>query len=176
MNLPLALLILGAGGLFLRAGITNPSGGPLGEVGRVLRGEPSATTTAAGLPGTASPTAAASGAGAVVVAEARRQLGVRYLWGGNDPQHGFDCSGLTRWCYAKAGITLPRLASAQQLTGQAVPGLDHALPGDLVFYGTPAHHVGIYIGGGQQIAAPHTGTVVQVQRVGSDYVNVRRPS
>ena len=176
MNLPLALLILGAGGLFVRAGITNPSGGPLGEVGRVLRGEPT-TPAAPGSTGTASPTAAASGAGAAVVSEARKQLGVRYTWGGNDPAHGFDCSGLTRWCYAKAGITLPRLASAQQLTGQAVQGLSSAAPGDLLFYGVPAHHVAIYVGGGQQIAAPATGRVVEVERVDTgSLTNIRRPA
>lgn len=174
-NLHVALLILGAGALVVRAGITNPQGGALGEVGRVLRGQAATTTPAASAGSVSPPDAATSATGAAVVSEARAQLGKPYVFGGNGPAT-FDCSGLTRWCYAKAGVSLPRIASAQQLTGQAVPGLSSAQPGDLLFYGTPAHHVAIYIGGGQQIAAPHTGTVVQVQHAGGgDFANIRRP-
>ena len=180
-NLPVALLVLGTGALLVRGGIANPTGGPLADAGRILRGEPSSktrATTGAGFDNTAGGSGdwgAPSGAGAAVVAAARAQLGVVYTWGGNTPAQGFDCSGLTRWCWAKAGVTLPRLASAQQVTGAAVPGLAAAHPGDLLFYGTPAHHVAIYTGPGQQIDAPHRGSTVGVHPIYRDLVNIRRP-
>ena len=194
MNLPLALLILGAGSLLVRAGIANPPGGAFGEIGRTLRGQsatgpassgagvlaalfsPTTAPTGATVSSASQPSQAASAVGGAVVAEARRQIGVPYLWGGNTPQEGFDCSGFTRWCYGHAGVSLPRLASAQQATGQNVPGLAATAPGDLVFYGVPAHHVGIVIGGGRMIAAPHTGALVREQAIYDGWANIRRYS
>ena len=108
------------------------------------------------------------------IAAARTQLGVSYSWGGggiNGPSQGFgrgagitgfDCSSLVQYAYSKAGIKLPRVASAQQSATERVKS---PRPGDLVFYGSPAHHVGLYIGGGQMIAAPRTGERVKVQPV-----------
>ncbi len=95
-----------------------------------------------------------------VVAIAQRYLGVPYVWGGASPK-GFDCSGLTMYCYAQIGIGLSHGATDQQRASKRV-SLSALLPGDLVFFGSASysHHVGIYVGGGQMIHAPHTGAVV----------------
>jgi len=93
------------------------------------------------------------------VAMARRELGVPYVWGGESPA-GFDCSGLVQYVYARLGVELPRVAAAQYGAGRHVSQSD-LRPGDLVFF-DHLGHVGIYIGGGMFIHAPHTGTVVQI--------------
>jgi cell wall-associated NlpC family hydrolase len=90
---------------------------------------------------------------------AARYLGVPYAWGGASPA-GFDCSGLVTYVYAQLGVSLPHYTVAQW--NATLPIAASALqPGDLVFFDGLAH-VGIYIGGGQFIHAPHTGTVVQI--------------
>jgi cell wall-associated NlpC family hydrolase len=107
------------------------------------------------------------------VAQAEKYLGVPYLWGGTDPAQGLDCSGLVQDVYASLGITLPRTSQQQATAGEAVPSLAQAQPGDLVFYpgsdGTASSpgHVGIYIGNGQMIDAPHAGTGVRIDPVGT---------
>lgn len=111
--------------------------------------------------------------GSGVVADAQRYLGVPYVWGGTSPSSGFDCSGLVQHVFADMGVTLPRTSEEQASVGQAVPSLAQAQPGDLVFYGSPAYHVGIYIGGGKMINAPHAGTDVQVSAVGNP-TSIRR--
>jgi peptidoglycan DL-endopeptidase CwlO len=143
-----------------------------------------AAATAAGLTGT-SATSAVTGTGsagsaseAAVVAEARKYLGVPYLWGGTDPAKGLDCSGFTRLVYGNLGIDLPRTSSQQATAGTAVASLADARPGDLVFFdhspGRPGiDHVGIYVGDGKMIAAPQEGEVVKVQDVGNPSV-IRR--
>lgn len=88
-----------------------------------------------------------------VVNIARTLLGIAYVYGGDDPS-GFDCSGFTQYVFRKAGISLPRTASAQQREGTRV---SNPQPGDLVFYGSPAWHVGIYTGGDMMIDSPRTG-------------------
>jgi peptidoglycan DL-endopeptidase CwlO len=105
---------------------------------------------------------------------ALRYLGVPYLWGGESPK-GFDCSGLVAYVYAQLGITLPHFAAAQYQLGVAVPR-DQLQPGDLVFFDA-LDHVGIYIGGGQFVHAPHTGDVVKITTLaayGGGYVGARR--
>ena len=100
-----------------------------------------------------------------------RYLGVPYVWGGASPS-GFDCSGLTMYVYAQVGVSLPHSSYAQYGMGVAV-SQSQLQPGDLVFfYGLG--HVGIYIGGGQYIHAPHTGDVVKISSLGSGYVGARR--
>jgi cell wall-associated NlpC family hydrolase len=99
------------------------------------------------------------------VAYAYAQLGKPYQWGGSGPK-AFDCSGLTMMSWAAAGVSFPHLAQAQYNMTERIP-LSDALPGDLIFYGTPSnvYHVGIYIGGGEMIAAPETGQVVSISSI-----------
>jgi cell wall-associated NlpC family hydrolase len=101
---------------------------------------------------------------AAAIAAARSVLGVPYVYAGATPQTGFDCSGLTMWAWAHAGVSLPHSAALQYAS---LPHVDRSQlqPGDLVFFYSPIHHVGLYIGGGQMIHAPHTGTVVQISAV-----------
>jgi cell wall-associated NlpC family hydrolase len=101
-----------------------------------------------------------------VVGIAMRYLGVPYVWGGASPS-GFDCSGLVMYVYAQVGVSLPHYTGAQWNAGVPVSRSD-LQPGDLVFF-DGLGHVGIYIGGGQFIHAPHTGTVVQVSSMSGWY-------
>jgi cell wall-associated NlpC family hydrolase len=109
-------------------------------------------------PGTAADTA---------VQAAMAMLGTAYVWGGEDPS-GFDCSGLVQWAYAHAGITLPRTAQLQYDAGPRRRAGAQLQPGDLLFFGggpKAIHHVGIFIGDGLIVDAPHTGAVVRLDRV-----------
>ncbi|MFE4049906.1 NlpC/P60 family protein [Streptomyces sp. YIM B13518] len=108
--------------------------------------------------------APASGRAAAAVAAARSALGKPYVWGADGPS-SFDCSGLTQWSYAQAGVALPRTSQAQRYAGRQVP-LSEARPGDLVVYRSDASHVGMYMGNGQVIHAPHPGAPVRYDPVG----------
>lgn len=109
-----------------------------------------------------------------VVSIALQYLGVPYVWGGASPATGFDCSGLVMYVFAQVGISLPHNAAAQYGYGVPVP-YDQLQPGDLVFF-EGLGHVGIYIGGGQFIHAPHTGDVVRISSLSDHggYVGARR--
>jgi len=109
-----------------------------------------------------------------VVAVAMQYLGVPYQYGGASPSTGFDCSGFTMFVYSQVGVSLPHNAAAQYGCCTPVPK-GQEQPGDLVFFGAPIHHVGLYVGGGMMIHAPHPGAVVQVDAVYSDYVGAGRP-
>jgi cell wall-associated NlpC family hydrolase len=113
--------------------------------------------------------------GGQAVAIAEQYLGVPYVWGGASPS-GFDCSGLVMYVYGRLGVSLPHNAAAQYSVGTPVPR-DALEPGDLVFF-DGLGHVGIYVGGGSFIHAPHTGTVVQISSLSgwysSGYVGARR--
>ena len=102
-----------------------------------------------------------------IVSYARHLLGIRYSWGGTSPHTGFDCSGLVRYVYAHFGISLPHYSGAQFDMGRRVSrrGLR---PGDLVFF-DGIGHVGMYIGNGRFIHAPHTGTSVQISTLAGWY-------
>ncbi len=135
-------------------------------------------------PAGAGPSISAAGAdaAAVAVAWAYREIGVPYSWGGGDANGptlgfaqgaftvGFDCSGLTAFAWAHAGVQLGHYTGSQWDAGRHVARSD-LQPGDLVFFATdtadPAtiHHVGLYIGGGNMINAPHTGDVVRVAAI-----------
>jgi cell wall-associated NlpC family hydrolase len=117
--------------------------------------------------------AASRGAGAAISA-ARAQLGKPYSWGGSGP-NSFDCSGLTAWAWRAAGVGLPHNAAAQQGMGRSV-SRGELQPGDLVFFGSPAYHVGIYVGDGMMIHAPTTGDVVKMTSLSymSDYSGATR--
>jgi peptidoglycan DL-endopeptidase CwlO len=111
-----------------------------------------------------------------VVGIAMQYLGTPYRWGGGDPS-GFDCSGFTAYVYGKLGVSLPHYTGAQWSMGVAVSSGD-LQPGDLVFF-DGLNHVGLYIGGGQFIHAPHTGDVVKISSLGdswyaSTYMGARR--
>lgn len=112
--------------------------------------------------------------GDVVVADAEKYLGVPYLYGGTDPSKGLDCSALVQRAYGDLGISLPRTSQEQAKVGTAVPSLDQAQPGDLVCFGDPATHIGIYAGNGKMVVAPHTGTNVQVQDITTTPSTIRR--
>jgi len=167
------------------------SGGGTGPITVTVHGLSVDLPTQAGITGALTfPTPAA----ATAAAAALSYLGTPYAWGGGDLNGptlgqrdggiadtfgdyrtiGFDCSGLTRYAYAQAGITLPRTSREQQSTGAPVPWAQ-ALPGDLLFWGTPVHHVALYLGqlNGQHymVEAPHSGTVVSVSlvRAGGDF-------
>jgi cell wall-associated NlpC family hydrolase len=102
-----------------------------------------------------------TGAGGGVASIALQYLGIPYLWGGATP-NGFDCSGLVTYVFAQVGVFLPHNTVALWNSPQAVPvAPDELQPGDLVFF-NGFDHVGIYLGNGYFIDAPHTGTVVRI--------------
>jgi peptidoglycan DL-endopeptidase CwlO len=129
------------------------------------KSDPNAT-----LPG-GNPSAPANSGAAGIAAQ---YLGIPYKYGGASPSTGFDCSGLTMYVYAQLGISLPHNAAAQYSSGAPV-SRENLQPGDLVFFGSPIHHVGIYTGGGQMIHAPQTGYTVCYSPLLSDYVGACRP-
>jgi len=103
-------------------------------------------------------------------------LGVPYLWGGSTPS-GFDCSGLVTYVYAQLGVALPHFAAAQWDYGVPVAS-SQLQPGDLVFFDA-LDHVGIYLGNGLFVDAPHTGAFVRIDSLqekwyAKKYVGARR--
>jgi peptidoglycan DL-endopeptidase CwlO len=118
-------------------------------------------------PPSGAPAPPANSVGAQAVQIAMGELGVPYVWGGASPS-GFDCSGLTMWVYAQLGIHLDHYTGSQWMAGPHVP-YDQLAPGDLVFFEPDIGHVGIYIGNGEFIHAPHTGTVVQISSLSDSW-------
>lgn len=112
-----------------------------------------------------------SGKNADVIETSLKYLGVPYVWGGTSPQ-GFDCSGFVQYVYAKHGVDLPRTTYYQENVGTKVSKGD-LQPGDLLFFGSPSHHVTMYIGNGQMIEAPQTGDVVKISPLRS-FTQARR--
>jgi cell wall-associated NlpC family hydrolase len=110
----------------------------------------------------------------------KEYLGTPYVWGGESPK-GFDCSGLLQFVWGKIGVRIPRVTYDQWQAGKAV-SRGALRPGDAVFFrgsdarGNLPGHVGMYIGGGRFIEAPHTGATVRISRLGGrkDYVGARR--
>jgi cell wall-associated NlpC family hydrolase len=129
-----------------QAPATNNGGGG----GTVSRGDTSADTTPRAVP-------APSGGAATAIAYAQAQLGKPYCYAGVGPDC-YDCSGLTMMAWGQAGVGMPHGSTEQYNMFPHVP-LSQAQPGDLIVWDG---HVGLYIGGGMMIHAPHTGTVVQV--------------
>ncbi len=106
----------------------------------------------------------AAGYAGVAVGAAMGKQGKPYVWGATGP-NSFDCSGLMVWAYAQAGVSLPRTSQEQASVGTNVgTNIANAQPGDLVIYHSDAHHVGMYIGNGLVVHAPHTGDVVKVMK------------
>ncbi len=111
--------------------------------------------------------------GARAVSIAMQYLGTPYVWGGSSPG-GFDCSGLTMYAYGQLGISLSHYTGSQWNEGVHIPS-SQLLPGDLVFFHSDLHHMGMYIGNGQMIHAPQTGDVVKISPLMSDYAGAVRP-
>ena len=123
------------------------------------------------------PPPAPSGGGSGAVAAAESQLGVPYIWGGETPGVGFDCSGLVAWAWGRAGVSLPHYSGAQMADSTPVP-ISDLQPGDLLFYGPGGSvHVAMYVGGGQMIEATFPGTVVRIDpvRFGTTFAGAGRP-
>jgi cell wall-associated NlpC family hydrolase len=110
-----------------------------------------------------------------VIRFAWRAVGVRYRWGGSSLR-GFDCSGLTRWVYRHVGVSLPHYSASQWRFGRRV-SRGSLVPGDLLFF-SGLGHVGIYVGHGAVIHAPHVGARVQLTHLrgwlGSSFYGARR--
>jgi cell wall-associated NlpC family hydrolase len=123
--------------------------------------------------------AAPTTAAATAVRFALAQIGTPYLWGGEGPG-GFDCSGLVQAAYQAAGIALPRVAQQQYDAGPRLQPGEALQPGDLVFFGSDAHHVthvGIVVGAGEMVDAPHSGATVRRESFNwPDYLGASRPS
>jgi len=146
-------------------------------VAQTTRGSSSSSASSAASSLAANPPPVPAGVtGAIQAAES--QLGVPYVWGGETPGVGFDCSGLVQWSYAQAGISLPRTSGAQYAATTHIPLAD-IQPGDLLFYGADgSEHVAMYIGGGTMIEAPYTGAQVWETgvRTGDGFAGVGRVS
>jgi cell wall-associated NlpC family hydrolase len=113
----------------------------------------------------------ASGAAGAVVAYASAQLGKPYCYAGTGPDC-FDCSGLTMMAWAQAGVSMSH-GSYDQLASFPRVSMDQLQPGDLVYWDS---HVGIYVGNGSVLHAPHTGTVVQITPIWPGVIGANRPS
>jgi cell wall-associated NlpC family hydrolase len=187
-NLPVTLLVLGGGIVMVWTGITDPEKGIVGEIGRVLRGEkkPEKKKTVSGAdlasailaydPGDSLGGGGGGGTaqvdfegGSGAVSVARQAIGTDYVWGGGNSsgptKGGFDCSGLLQFSYKKgAGIDIPRHSEAQRLAATTI-SKSQAVSGDAVFFGAPAYHCGIYLGGGQMVHAPYPGAKVRIEKV-----------
>ena len=116
-----------------------------------------------------------SGSAGTAISAAYSVIGTPYVFGAADPNVGFDCSGLTMWAWAQAGVSLPHSSAAQYSSLPHVAQSD-VQPGDLLFFYSPISHVGMYVGGGRMIHASHPGVPVQVVSVYWDsFVGAARP-
>ena len=133
-----------------------------------------AAQAAPAAPAPAAPDVPASGRAGAAVRYAMAQVGDAYVWGATGPS-AYDCSGLTMMAWAQAGVGLPHSSSAQQGAGRRVAESD-LKPGDLVFYYSPVHHVGMYIGNGMIVHAANPSSGVQVAGLHSmPYMGATRP-
>ncbi len=154
-------------------GARSPStgAGPLssGGVGSMASSGPLNT---AGLTGAVFPQART--AGEAVVNAAAQHLGVPYLWGGTDAEHGFDCSGLVQDAYAQIGVDMPKWSRHQATMGVPVDSIDEALPGDVLTFGQPVNHVALYVGDGKMLHAPRTGEVIKIEEIDRPINSIKR--
>ncbi|MFF7589671.1 NlpC/P60 family protein [Kitasatospora purpeofusca] len=131
---------------------------------------PASTPAPAAAAKPAAPAANGSRAAAAIAA-AESKLGAPYVYGATGP-NSFDCSGLTGWAYAQAGVSLPRTSQEQANAGTRIGSdISQAQPGDLVIFYGDRHHVGIYVGGGQVIHAPKPGASVRYESASNMPVN-----
>ncbi|MET9253008.1 NlpC/P60 family protein [Streptomyces sp. NPDC003717] len=116
--------------------------------------------------GSSTPVGHGSGRAGAAFAAAQGRIGSPYVYGATGPS-SFDCSGLTSWAYAQAGVGIPRTSQAQANAGQRIYSTSDLQVGDLVFFFGDLHHVGLYAGNGQVLHAPRTGTVVRYESMGT---------
>lgn len=152
-----------------RFGTVDRSGSVTGDFSTTLDAATSAT----------SPTDSNGVSGEDVVAEAKKYLGLPYVWGGTDPNKGLDCSGLVQLVYKNLGYDLPRVSYQQAAEGRPVASLADAQPGDLLAWDNSSRnngvdHIAIYIGNGKMIEAPRTGLNVRIIDVPSEPTTIRR--
>jgi hypothetical protein len=124
---------------------------------------------------TAPPSGAPAGGakdGDDVVDDAKKYLGIKYVWGGEDPSTGLDCSGLVQRVFADLGVDVPRTVAEQRNVGTPVASMKQAKPGDLLVFGS--HHIGIYVGDGKMLHAPKSGDVVKIAPVYDTPTRIRR--
>lgn len=107
-----------------------------------------------------------------VLGIAAQYEGLMYRYGGTSPSTGFDCSGFTQYVFGRVGISLPRTAADQRA---ATTPVSNPQPGDLVFFGSPAYHVGIYAGNGKMWDSPRSGEAVGLRSIWSSNVTYGRP-
>jgi cell wall-associated NlpC family hydrolase len=139
-----------------------------------VRGQQAATqaqVTAAATPRSASFPVGQGAATAVAAAKSR--VGYPYVWGASGPS-AFDCSGLTMWAWAQAGVSLPHFSGGQYADIQHI-SISAIQPGDLVFPSSPGSHEAMYIGGGMIVEAPHSGATVRITPLRSEFVLAGRP-
>lgn len=143
---------------------------------RTAQAPASRSTTRASVPAATTPAPAPAPQPSIpahggVLAIAASLSGIPYVYGGSTPA-GFDCSGFTMYIFAKVGISLPRTAAAQQAAATPV---SNPQPGDLVFFGYPAYHMGIYAGNGMMYDSPRTGLSSGLRAIWSSSVTYGRP-
>ncbi|MEQ1872671.1 MAG: NlpC/P60 family protein [Ilumatobacteraceae bacterium] len=125
--------------------------------------------------GYSGPIPSVSGSAGIAVSAAYSQIGVAYRYAAELPGVAFDCSGLTKWAWGQAGVSLPHQSGRQFNVTAHVPQ-NQAQPGDLIFYYSPIGHVGIYVGGGQMIHASSPSQPVQLSGISwNKVVGVGRP-
>lgn len=140
--------------------------GALGAGNRITPGSVGVSATGLGPLGRSS--------GQAVVDAGMKHLGVPYLWGGTDAEHGFDCSGLVQDAYAQIGVEMPKWSRHQATMGAEIDSIEKALPGDVLAFGEPVSHVALYVGDGQMLHAPRTGEVVKIEAIDRPIKSIRR--
>jgi cell wall-associated NlpC family hydrolase len=118
--------------------------------------------------------AAAPVPSAATTTTALAYVGVPYVWGGNDPATGLDCSGFTKLVFGSLGVSLPRVSTDQAIAGAPVASMADARPGDLLAFGAPVDHVAIYMGDGRMVHAAGTGKGVRIDDVYRTPTAIRR--
>ena len=121
------------------------------------------------------PTGDGTDFGQTAVEIASRYIGTPYVWGGESLEEGgFDCSGLMQHVYAQLGVDLPRVSRDQARVGEPVASIAEARPGDLLAFGEPVTHIGMYVGNNQYLHAPRRGETVRIEELNRTPSAIRR--
>jgi cell wall-associated NlpC family hydrolase len=160
--------------LLKQAGAGQPAVAAAPDVAAAAPVAPAAPVAAAvDVAAAAAPGGATGTKAALAIEEAKKYLGTGYQWGGSTPDTGFDCSGLMQYAYHQAGIDIPRVAADQMnFSGGVKVDRANLQPGDMLGFSDPSgyvHHIGMYMGDGKFIHAPHTGDVVKISSLDEPY-------